>query len=288
MRKDPRVWVAAVVVASLAVGGAYAFAAGARGPTNSIAARVASKRILTALLLPAGATRSQRDPSGSSLSRPATRPVTPNLVDLHEFWRVPGDPLAVLDWITAHAPTGSRMAMRGAGGVNGMVTSRYVGFSFGGFRTEWPSETLLVTLTAAHGGGTAVRADGQVVWLFERPPAERIPSGVGAVTISEHRINGTSHGPWTVTDQARVRRIVALLDRLPAAQPGAVACPADLGPLVTATFSTAGGRRLATAYADGGGCGFVNLWIRGHRNPALQGGPGLIKRIGSLLGASLR
>jgi hypothetical protein len=287
MRKDPRVWAAAAVVASLVVGGAYAFASGARGPTNSIAARVASKRILAALLLPASATRSQRDPSGSSLSRPATRPVTPSLVDLHEFWRVTGDPLAVLDWITAHAPAGSRVAMRGAGGVNGVVTSRYVGFSFGGFRTEWPSETLLVTVTAAQGGGTAVRADGQVVWLFERPASERIPAGVGAVTISDHRINGASPGPWTVTDHARVRRIVALLDHLPAAQPGAVACPADLGPLMTATFSTAGGQRLATAYAEGGGCGFVNLWIQGRREPALEGGPGLIKRIGSLLGTSL-
>ena len=93
-----------------------------------------------------------------------------------------------------------------------------------------------------------------------------------------------------MTDRRRVRRIVSMVDRLPAAQPGPVACPADVGPIVTLGFASAasGGHRLARVVADGGGCGFVALWIRGHRRPALQGGAGLIKFLGPLLGIRLR
>jgi hypothetical protein len=275
----------AVVVAVLAFGAGVA--SGARGPTNGAEARTAAQRVLGALKLPAGAMRTDGDPSGSVLAKPESRPGTPDLVDLHQFWRVPGDHFAVYDWIRAHAPAGSVLRLTGAEGVNGTITAQYAGFSFGGFATEWPSETLLVTVAAAKGGGTAVRADGQVVWVFERPPSERIPAGVHAVTISSRTLGGASRGPWMVTDRNRVRRIVELLDRLPAGQPGAFSCPADTGPSVTVTFDSVGGRRLATANADGSGCGFVSLWIRGRRQPFLEGGPGLIRQLGSLLGTSL-
>jgi hypothetical protein len=287
MRKDPRAWVSVVVVA-VALGAAVS--SGARVPTNAAAARVAAQRVLGALSLPPGATRSQGDPSGSTLSKPASWPGTPDLVDLHQFWRVPGDHFGVYDWIRAHPPPSSVQRVSGGEGVNGSIVTQYVGFSFGGFPTEWPSETLLVTVTAARGGATAVRADGQVVWLFERPASERIPPDVRAVTISERRLNGRPSGPWTVTDRSRVRRIVALVNSLPAGQPGAVACPADMGPTVMLAFASAapGGKRLATAYADVSGCGFVNLWIRGHAEPFLDGGSRLIKQLGSLLGLGLR
>jgi hypothetical protein len=275
------------MVAALAFGAGVA--SGTRGPTNAAAARTAAQRVLAQLTLPPGATRSQVDPSGSALANPGFSVATPDLVDLHKFWRVPGDPETVYNWITAHPPPGSKLTVHGGGGTNGVMQVWVAGFSFlpPSMRGA-PSEMLVVELTQAHGGGTALRADGQVVWLFERPASERIPNGVRAVMISEHRISGTSPGPWTVSDRARVGRIVALVNRLPAGQPGTYSCPGDSGPSVTITFGTAGsgGKRLATAYADGGGCGFVSLWIRGHRRPFLDGGPGLIRRLGSLLGTS--
>ena len=44
-------------------------------------------------------------------------------------------------------------------------------------------EQLLVAALPAEGGGTALRAQGQVVWFPVRPPSERLPSGVKLIQI---------------------------------------------------------------------------------------------------------
>jgi hypothetical protein len=59
-----------------------------------------------------------------------------------------------------------------------------------------------------------------------------------------------------------------------------------MGPYVTLKFAKAG-HTVATAVADGSGCGFVSLSIRQHREPFLAGGPKLIGQVGSLLGVRL-
>lgn len=258
------------------------------GPTNSASAQTAAQRILGKLQLPPGATRSAGDPSGSKLASPATHPATPNLVDVHSFWRVPGDHFSVFDWIRQHPPAGSTLETQGGGGVNGAISSQWAGFSF--LSPTWggaPSEMLLLTVTAARGGGTAVRADAQVVWQFERPAAERIPAGVQSVSVSERGLNGHRSGRWTVTEPARVKRAASILDALPAGQPGPVACPADWGPYVTLTFASGRGEQVARAVVDGSGCLGVNLWIRGHSQPWLQGNASLVKQLSAALGISL-
>jgi hypothetical protein len=288
MRKDPRVWVIAVLAAVAVAAGA---ALAAQVPTSKSSARVAARRILGALRLPAGASRAQANPGPPSLGKPPFVAATPNLVDVHEFWRVPGAPRSVLNWITKHPPSGSKAFESGAIGDNGSVVSQFVGFSFlRSSRDRDPSETLLVTVGAARGGGTAVRADAQAVWLLTRPASERVPAGVHAIAVSESRFSGQPPGRWTVTDASRVKRVVAILDRLPAAQPGPAACPADAGPFVTLELATAAkhGRRLATAYVDGGGCRRVGLVIRGHREHPLQGNPRLLGQLSSATGINLR
>jgi hypothetical protein len=284
MRKDPRVW-AAVAVAAIAFGAGTA--AVAHVPTNPRSARAVANRILATLRLPPGARESPSDPSGSKLAKPGTYPATPDLVDLHQFWRVPGDLQSVFDWIESHPPPGSAGQEGAATGNSGGIVSQYVGYSF--LTPRWggaPAETLLFTGVPARGGGSVVRVDAQVVWLLKRPASERIPGGVRAITVTERRSTGSPSGPWTVTDGARVQDAVAIVNRLPAAQPGPAACPNDSGPWVTLVFSTPR-KRLATAYVDGGGCLGVNLWIGGRREHALQGSPSLIRTLSSALGISL-
>jgi hypothetical protein len=280
-----RKWVAVAAVVALGTGVAIAASS---VPTNRHGATAAAQLILGKLQLPPGAARSAADPSAFKLGKPPTHPATPDLVDLHSFWHVPGDPESALRWFTNHAPAGSRQSEGGALGNNGSVISQYIGFTFlRPLRGGAPSETLLVMVAAARGRGTGVRADAQVVWLFRRPVTERIPAGVRVIMISESRPRGAPTGAWTVTDRARIRAVAALVNDLPAAQPGALACPADLGPLVTISFDGAAGP-LATAIADGSGCGFVYLRIRGRPQPTLAGGPRLIGRLSSVLGISLR
>lgn len=283
-----RKWAAGLAVLAVAAGAASAVT-NTSIATNERDATAASQRMLAALRLPPGASPSQGDPSGSRLSKSPTHPATPDLVDLHRFWTVPGAPHDALAWIEAHPPAGGKLSMSGASGVNGTTVSQYDGFAFlepvRGLPA--PTETLLISVTTARGGGTALRADAQTVWLFLRPRSERIPPGVRAVTIVARGLAGSSETQRTVSDRRKVRRIIALVDALPAWQPGDYACPAVYRPHVTLAFAGRRGRTLAIARADGDGCGIVNLWIHGRREHALADGPLLIKKLGSLLGANL-
>ena len=282
-------WLAVLGVVLLAV----AIATGtsrARAPDRR--AHPDARRILASLRLPPGATEVSADPSSARvLGAPPARPLVPRLVDLHEFWRVPGEPAQVLTWIEAHAPRGAHQDMGGASspeaGGSGATTigTAWAGFGFADIPRALGDRELIVTVARARGGGTALRADAQSAPVAHRTTAERIPAGITAIAISERRLSGTSAPAGTVTKLARVRRIVALVNALPLGPSGPIACPADMGPFVTLSFSSAG-RPVATAVADGSGCGFVSLSIRDRREPILAGGAGLLRKLSSLLGTS--
>jgi hypothetical protein len=284
VRKDARAVVA--LLATLSIGSAAALAAQASGGTasNERAARADAPRLLATLAVPPGATPVAADPSRSKvLGAAPSRPATPALVDVHEFWRVPGDPQSALDWIQAHPPspnhdtTGRTLTRTGA-------ESAWDGYSFSPIPGRLSSRLVLVTAARATGGGTALRADAQVMSVVTRPAWERIPAGIREVMITAHRPGKPASAPVTVTVRNKVRRIVALVDALPRAQPGAVACPNDVGPEVRLAFRhTPGAAPLAIATADGSGCGGVTFRLRGHSGPPLAGGPGLIRRLSSLL-----
>ena len=79
---------------------------------------------------------------------------------------------------------------------------------------------------------------------------------------------------FTVTDPARVARIVALANGLPSFPPGAFSCPADFGGEMRLAFlARPGGPVLALLTADFAGCQGVSVTIGGRNVPAL-GGPG--------------
>ena len=145
---------------------------------------------------------------------------------------------------------------------------------------------LAIEVTRAQGGGTALRADGQSAWLVPRPASERIPSGVRSIAVSTEQLGGEPRLVTTVTGASRIKLIASWVDRLPLAQPGPIFFPADYGRRVVLRFLS-GSRVLASAVADGAGCGDVTLTIRGRSEPELTGGPELIAHLASLLHRSL-
>jgi hypothetical protein len=87
---------------------------------------------------------------------------------------------------------------------------------------------------------------------------------------------------------ASAGQIVKLVNALGAAQPGAINCPADRGPLVSLVFRRSrSGPALATVIADGSGCGGVSFELGQRPAPPLTGGPGLIKLLQRQLHTSL-
>ncbi len=144
---------------------------------------------------------------------------------------------------------------------------------------------------AADSSTRGLRADGQAVWVTPRPAAETLPSGAHMLHISvrnELERNQLVQRPLTVTSSKRIEKIVALLNALPAAQPGVRSCPADFGIRVRLTlYRKRGVAPLAIAEVDPQGCGGVKLTIDGRSQPGLEGGRSLIDRLDHVLGVTL-
>ena len=123
------------------------------------------------------------------------------------------------------------------------------------------------------GGSTGLRAEAQVTWVTLRPATERIPLGVHRVRIgvSSTIPHDKPHQPsFTVTSPKSIHALVALLNKLPAVQPGTYACPADFGVRVRLAFYASHAvAPLAVALVNPGGCGDVQLTIDGLAQPPL-------------------
>jgi hypothetical protein len=283
---------AAMVVSlvSLLASGALVGAVLAATPAPEASKRTAlvdAKQLLGELILPAGSVRLAESRAPRSLLGPAPQAAaTPGFVDVHAFWRVFGDPQGVLLWMEEHQPPGSRLVSSAS--LSGPEGATWLaGFRRRGPAPELARGMLFVQTAGAPNGGTVIRADAEVAWRRMRPWWERIPADVQLVTVSVGAPGEPPSTTLTVGDEAKIDRIVRLLDRLPLTAPGAFHCPADDGPLLTLTFlGGATDDPLAQATADGSGCGGVTLSIRGHAAPALTGGPWLIHRLQSLLGLS--
>jgi hypothetical protein len=140
-------------------------------PPDSPVVRNQAKDLPKALRLPASAKPGRSDPSaGGRLPTPGKRPGV-ILADDHGYWRVPAKPEAVIAWIEAHRPARSMPAVSRDGPGNQPGASRAFWFASFSFPAKQPDVSLevLVVVEAAKGGGTALRADGQVFVYCPEP-----------------------------------------------------------------------------------------------------------------------
>jgi hypothetical protein len=89
---------------------------------NKAAAQTDASWLLTQVSLPATATRSAGEPAGDEgqLAHPSIGPVaTPNVVDGHSWWVLPGVRSEVLAYIRAHPPAGTTIAFSGSAATRG-------------------------------------------------------------------------------------------------------------------------------------------------------------------------
>ena len=247
-------------------------------PTNHRQATSKAEQILASLRLPSGSSQSQTDPSGGSLAQPALGSSAQNSVDLTSFWRVPGDPRSVDQWLQQNPPSGAVLSGRGEGMLRHGTQEWDLEFSFGS-----PGRELAIGLVGA-GGGTALRADAEVMWFVLRPRWEKVPRDVSSLQVRSVANDPPRRRSLIVTSRSAIRRIVSMVNRLPAAQPVNQHCPKDSGPDVTLAFLQANGHKpVAVVSADGSGCGGVRFTLRGRRGPALNGGRLLVSELESLL-----
>ena len=251
-------------------------------PTPRERAVADAAAILKAFAVPPGARRLRRAPD--ALQAPITTLVSTTLVDRFSFWEVPGRPPAVLAWEQAHLPRRFTPGDEDFGPPSWDRT-----FSLSPVPGVLNARDLVVEVTGAGNGQTAVRVDAQVSWQLPRPASERVPPATRVVTITQLPSLGPHArrppAPVTITDLAVVRRLAALVDNLQLSTigPGAP-CPASLGGGIRLTFlARAGGPPLAVAQGPAA-CGTVQFSADGKRQPALQLTGSLIPQVLKLAG----
>lgn len=103
------------------------------------------------------------------------------------------------------------------------------------------------------------------------PSGETVPAASTAVTLALHpdmNVHVKPPNPVTVTDPAKVSKLAALINGLPAFPAGAYSCPFDGGAALVLTFSGGKGRpSLAVATVSLEGCEGVGLVTGGKRQP---------------------
>jgi hypothetical protein len=276
-----RLVAAMAVILSLAIGGGFvALLSGRRAPARSpnafeksvAVARAAALQNLEAVTLPAAAVRVSSDPErslrlgdGDFLGRLMNVTGAPELVDVHRFWRVPASPRSVLRFIDSHVPAGAGPSGTGSGNDGDGRIGWYRSDSVVVSSRLLASEGIQIGVTAARGGGTAVRVDGYA-YTKAAPPGD-LPSAVSAAVVYIDRGRGGAFRLGTITSFA-ADPFVGLFNALHRAPSGGGRCAAgsSAGARLLDVRFTAGGRRvLARAMEDG--CGRLDVTIGGHAQP---------------------
>jgi hypothetical protein len=250
---------------------------GAVHTTGSVTAVTATPReravadasaILKAFAVPPDARRVHQAPE--ALKVPMTTLVSATLVDTASFWRVAGQPKAVLAWEQAHLP---RRFTPGDSDFGPPSWDRT--FSLSPVPGVLNARDLVVEVTSVGNGQTAIRVDAQVSWQPPRLASERVPSAARVVTITQlpslDPRARRPHAPVTITKLAVVRHLAALIDNLQLSTIGSDApCPASLGGGIRLAFlARVGGPPLAVAQGPAA-CGTVVFIVGGKQQPALQ------------------
>lgn len=283
----------ALLVSAPHAGQAGSLASNQRTARLDVAAHVRGAR------LPTGASPSPGEPRGDGgLLKPLPALVaTPARADAHAWWTVPERAGDVLGYLESHPPAGATQTGTGSG-CSGKC-SQSVTYSWPAIPGLLGFRELIVTVAPLSRGGTGVLAAAESDWIVPRPASERIPAGVRLIRVTSRKIGGPVTASVTVTDARQIRRVVALFDGMPIAQPGAIACPALILTRTTRriTFAFragADGPALASAsYIDyapymesSGACNPVGFTVRGRPQDPLIGGD-FLRRVEAIVGRDL-
>jgi len=237
-----------------------------RSGTLEQRAAAEARAILGEFVPPPGAVRLAKRPAlpGGWGSYPGMGLQSSARADAVGYWRVRGAATALLAWEKAHIAR-SFSSQDVIGGPPSWNTV----YSLPAVSGVLPMREMNVQVYDAGGGAVVIMAKAMVSWQPSRPASEVIPGSVTVVTIA---VSGPSPGnpaPVTITSVPVVRRLAALVNRLPVSTAGrGVPCSMEIG--FTLTFrAVAGGPAVAVANGPAE-CGVVHLRLGGKDQPDLQ------------------
>ena len=254
-------------------------------PVGPTLANLYAGSLLCEFVVPPGARRlaSAPDAGHGSLEQSLAPSGIPDQVGRVEFWQVPGNPQAVLAWERRQLPHALAYYGSGSGSLRGVTIEWQDDYALPAVPAQPSvsgqinSRTMTLFAVDAGNGRTDIEVVVSVQWIPARPSSEAVPQGVRAITITavpDTNLHSTPPAPVTVTDSARVRKIVGLIDALPLSPPGVFSCPFDAGARVVLTFRAQGASGLALAVAEQTleGCEWTYL-TNGDKQPLSLGAP---------------
>lgn len=226
-----------------------------------------STRLIGAVLLPPGARPMTRAPVPTLRSAP-TRPSSPYLLDVPRWWSLPISASSALSWLHAHPPRGLRLSSTGSG-VGPGGPSGFLSYSD---RTapSYSLATLVLDVAPDGRGGSALRSDGQTLWVPSRPAAEAVPTDVSAVRLIAYRGSGCCAARHVLAHRmvrgAKAAELARLANALLRDNRGVVNCANDTGFRISAMF-VAVQRELV--FTEDPACGSVSVTSGGVAQPGL-------------------
>jgi hypothetical protein len=182
----------------------------------------AAETIIAIAPAPPGATSLDAPPV--TLNTPGSTPGA-QYVERTRFWSASGTVAAAISYLTSHPPAGMRWS--GSGGPGDPATPGTLEFAANAFRSVQYS-------VVAYHGGTAIRADAQVLWAPRRAAADMVPASLSSVDVVIVRQDPQRHQDArtvrrTLTGTA-ARALADFINQLPRAVPTEYpGCPPKLG-----------------------------------------------------------
>lgn len=266
---------------------------GAQSPEQRAQADAAS--ILASVAMPPGVRKLPSAPSdlGGTLDH-VLGTTDPDVVDATVWWQAPGQAAPVLDWEKAHLPSRSTLFARSNGPLSGKNPVIFDEFALPPVPGVLFSRDLQFSAARSASGQTYLRIDAQVAWVPPRSAAERVPAAARVVVISYMPGKdlaagtpgpGSQPAPVTITDRARVRRVVALVNGLSLARKGSYSCPLDTGRRLVLTYAASlGETQLAVATVYLSGCAATDLTLSGVTQPTLAAPSTFIQQVLQIAG----
>ena len=253
-----------------------------------------AKQLLAGVVVPSGSVVG----SSSSGVGPHTLLLTSvlNSAVQRRSWTIPEDSSAVLSFVTAHLPSGSKVESTGSGGPQPMQS---VIRAWPPVRDVLGLRWVQIQVTATGSEQTLLSAVAQSQWIVDRSASQRVPTSVREITVTSRVPRQQPFLSRTVSNQKQIRALVKLFNSLPLVQPAVTSCPEELSdqPVVTITFrDRTTGQPAARAHvssaanihwpanAGAWGCFATQLSLRGHQ-AALSGN--VIGPLQRLLGVNL-
>jgi hypothetical protein len=227
-------------------------------------ATLAARRLLAALVLPAGARRLPQQPLPPGLRQPGEVVGAFPQVDLYGLYRLPMTMGTGDAFLGSHLPRGLAWDGNGQGGpAGGAPAELFLSAEQKRLPSGIYSIELVDAIVAGPAGSSVLRADAEVTWYPPRSSAEQlIASHFRAV-----RIWPGSGRAVTVGSRPDVASMVTLLNSLQAAPQVAVHCPVGLATFVVTLEPAVTSQPRVVVTADG--CLTDAVTIGGRGQPAL-------------------